>query len=85
MCLDRGASGDDKVNIGIETLSTVVYLTNRSPTKAVKSITPFKAFHGKKPDVGHHVHLGVCIIHIAKDERKKLNIVVGCGIEIKGY
>ena len=34
-----------------ETLSTAAYLRNRSPTKAVERMTPFEAFHGKKPNV----------------------------------
>ena len=75
-----------------ETLSTAVYLRNRSPTKAVKKMTPFEAFQGKKPDVGHLRVFGcVCYAHIAKDERKKLAVVarrcvlVGYGSEVKGY
>ena len=55
-----------------ETLSTAVYLRNRRPTKAVDRMTPFEAFHGKRPDVGHLRVFGcVCFTHIAKDERKK--------------
>lgn len=75
-----------------ETLSTAVYLRNCSPTKAVKSVTPFEAFHGRKPDVGHLRVFGcVCYAHIAKDERKKLDVIarrcilVGYGSEVKGY
>ena len=75
-----------------ETLSTAVYLRNYSPTKAVKSLTPFEAFHGKKPDVGHLRSFGCeCYAHIAKDERKKLDVVarrcvlVGYGSEVKRY
>ena len=36
-----------------EALSTAVYLKNRSPTKAVKGMTPFEAWTGKKRKVGH--------------------------------
>ena len=75
-----------------EALSTAVYLRNRSPTKAVERMTPFEAFHGKKPDVGHLRVFGcVCYAHIAKDERKKFDVVarrcvlVGYGSEVKGY
>ena len=58
-----------------ETLSTAVYLWNYSPTKTVKSMTPFVAY-GKKPDVGHlRSFRGVCYAHIAKDERNKLDVV----------
>ena len=55
-------------------------------------MTPFEAFHGKKPDVGHVRSFGcVCYAHIGKDERKKLDVVarrcvlVGYGSEVKGY
>ena len=75
-----------------ETLSTAVYLRNYSLTKAVKSMTPFEAFHGKKPDVGHLRSFEcVCYAHIAKDERKKFDVVdrhcvlVCYGSEVKGY
>jgi len=75
-----------------ETLSTAVYLRNRSPSKAVKGMTPFESFHGKKPYVGHLRVFGcVCYAHIAKDERKKLDVVarrcvlIGYGTEVKGY
>lgn len=37
----------------VEALSTVVYICNRSPTKAVEGKTPYEAIHGKKPKVGH--------------------------------
>ena len=75
-----------------ETLSTAVYLRNRSPTKAVKEMTPFESFHGKKPYVGRLRVFGcVCYAHIAKDKRKKLDVVarrsvlIGYGTEVKGY
>ena len=66
-----------------ETLSTAVYLRNRSPTKAVDRMTPFEAFHG--------VFGCVCFAHIAKDERKKLDavarrcVLIGYGSKVKGY
>ena len=36
-----------------EAVSTAVYLKNRSPTIAVKGMTPFEALYGKKPNVKH--------------------------------
>ena len=36
-----------------EALSTAVYLRNRSPTKAVKGMTPFEAWTGEKPNAEH--------------------------------
>ena len=57
-----------------ETLSTAVYLHNRSPTKAVKGMTPFESWMGEKPMVNH---LGVfgctAYAHIPKDERQKFD------------
>lgn len=35
-----------------EAVNTVVYLINRSPTKALHKKTPFEAFSGRKPGVG---------------------------------
>lgn len=75
-----------------ETLSTAVYLRNRSPTKAVIGMTPFEALHGKKPNVKHLRAFG-CASYplIMKDERKKLDpvakrcVLVGYGTEVKGY
>jgi hypothetical protein len=32
---------------------TVVYILNRSPIKALDGITPYEAWHGHKPVVGH--------------------------------
>ena len=75
-----------------EALSTAVYLRNRSPTKAVESMTPFEAWVGEKPNVGHLRTFGcVAYAHVAKDERKKLDskarkcIFLGYGAETKGY
>ena len=57
------------------TLSTATYLRNGSPTKAVKGKTLYEAYHGKKPDVGHLRVFGcTAYAHVAKEERKKLDI-----------
>ena len=75
-----------------EALSTATYLRNRSPTKAVKNITPFEAWNETKPDVQHlRVFRSICYAHIDKTERKKLDpksrkaILLGYGENIKGY
>ena len=75
-----------------ETLSTAVYLRNRSPTVAVKGKTPFEAWTGRKPNVKHLRVFGCeAYAHVPKDERKKLDskarkcILLGYGAETKGY
>ena len=58
-----------------EALSTAVYLKNRSPTKAVKDMTPFEAWKNMKPKVGHLRVFGCdAFAHIPKDERHKLDV-----------
>ena len=75
-----------------EALSTAVYLRNRSPTKAVKNITPYEAWFGEKPRVDHLRVFGSTVYaHIPKDERGKLDskaqkcVLLGYGSETKGY
>ena len=75
-----------------ESLSTAVYLRNRSPSKAVVGMTPFEAWNDYKPDVSHLRVFGCTVYaHIEKDERSKLDskarkcILLGYGAETKGY
>ena len=75
-----------------EALSTPVYLRNRSPAMAVKGMTPFEALTGEKPNVEHlRVFRCAAYAHVAKDDRKKLDvksrkcILLGYGTETKGY
>ena len=75
-----------------ECLMTVVYLRNRSPTKAVPNMTPFEAWYGHKPDVSHLRVFGcITYAHIERDDRSKLDskarkcILLGYGTETKGY
>ena len=75
-----------------EALSTAVYLRNRSPAMAIKGMTPFEALTGEKPNVEHLRVFGcAAYAHVAKDDRKKLDvksrkcILLGYGTETKGY
>ena len=75
-----------------EALSTAVYLQNRSPPTAVEGKTPFEAWTGRKPNVGHLRVFGcAACAHVAKDERQKLGaksrkcVVLDYGTERKGY
>ncbi len=75
-----------------EALSTAVYLKNRSPTKALRDLTPNEAWTKKKPKVEHLRVFGCdAYAHVPKDERQKLDtksrkcIFLGYGAETKGY
>ena len=75
-----------------EAVSTAVYLRNRSPSKAVKRMTPYEAWTGERPNVNHLRAFGCAAhAHISKDERRKLDpksrkcILLGYGITTKGY
>ena len=75
-----------------EALATAVYLRNRSPTTAVKGMTPFEALTGEKPRVDTLRVFGcLAYAHIPKDERQKFDskarrcIFLGYGTVTKGY
>ena len=75
-----------------EALSTATYLHNRSPTNAVKGMTPHEAWTGVKPNVSHLRVFGCdAYPHIPKDERSKMDpkakksIFLGYGDGVKGY
>jgi hypothetical protein len=46
-----------------EAVSTAVFILNRSPTKSLKGMTPFEAWHGRKPDVSFLRTFG-CVGHV---------------------
>ena len=55
-----------------EALSTAAYLRNRSPTKAVKGMTPYEAWTGEKPKVDHLRIFGCqAFVHVPKDAKQK--------------
>ena len=75
-----------------EALSTAAYLKNRSPSRALESITPVEALTKKKLKVDHLRVFGCdAYAHIPKDERNQLDpktkksILTGYGNEVKGY
>ena len=37
----------------LEAVMCATYVLNRCPTKALQSMTPYEAWHGKKPSIGH--------------------------------
>ena len=57
----------------VEGLSTMVYLQNRSPTRAPEGITPYEAWNGSKPNVDSLRVFGCsAYAHVPKAERRKL-------------
>ena len=70
----------------------VAYILNRCPTKALQSITPYEAWHDKKPSIGHLRVFG-CLAYalVPMQQRRKLDdkavkcIFVGYSAESKGY
>jgi hypothetical protein len=56
-----------------EAVATAVYLLNRAPTKALEGMTPYQAWHGRKPDVAHLRTFGcVAFLKVTKPNLKKL-------------
>ena len=69
----------------MEIASLVVYLKNRSPTRALKNITPYEAWYNEKPDLSHLCIIGTtAYIHIPKELRKKLDFNAKIGMLV-GY
>ena len=46
-----------------EAVTTVVFILNRAPTKALKGKTPFETWHGRKPNVSFLRTFG-CVDHV---------------------
>jgi len=75
-----------------KSITTAVYIMNRTPTAIVHGMTPKENFIGKKLDVSH---LGVfgCIayVHVPNEKRSKLDpkvekcIFIGYSLEQKAY
>jgi len=56
-----------------EAIMTVTYLKNRSPTTALDNITPYEAWHGKKPDLSYLHTFGCIAYHHVEKARRKLD------------
>jgi hypothetical protein len=75
-----------------EAVTTAVYVLNRSPTKGVTGMTPYEAWHGRKPDV-HHLRTFGCVAFVKDttpnlkklDDRSHPMIFVGYEQGTKGY
>jgi hypothetical protein len=76
----------------METIITVIYIINRTPTTIVHGMTPKEKIIGKKLDVSHLRVFG-CIAywHVLNEKRSKLDpkankcIFIGFSLEEKGY
>lgn len=75
-----------------EAVNTAIYLKNRSPTLALKDVTPEEAWTGEKVDLSHLRVFGCTAhVHIPKQQRKKWDAVsqekifVGYCEDTKGY
>ena len=76
----------------LEVVMCAAYILNRCPTKYLQSITPYEAWHGKKPSIGHLRVFG-CLAYalVPMQQRRKLDdkavkcIFVGYSAESKGY
>jgi hypothetical protein len=75
-----------------EAINCANYIVNRTPTKALKNITPEEAWTKIKPDVSHfHVFGSIAWAHIPDEKRKALQpksdkcIFFGYSEDVKGY
>ncbi|KAM0961159.1 hypothetical protein ACFX13_020902 [Malus domestica] len=75
-----------------EAVHTSVYVLNRCPTRALKNITPFEAYSGRKPGIAHlRVFGSACYVHVPSEHRHKLEpksfkgVFVGYATCEKGY
>ena len=71
----RAVLADSGLEKGLwaEILSTVVHLKNRSPTTAVNNKTPYEAWYGKMPELGHVRVIGCTAYHHLPHSKKKLD------------
>ena len=77
---------------GRNALNTAVYLRNRSPTSALRDITPYHAWRGDKPDLSHLRAFGCrAYMHLGPEKRSKLQprsipvLFVGYATEAKAW
>ena len=74
-----------------EAVVTAVYILNRSPTKALDGMTPYEAWHGRKPAVSHLRVFGCLTFakelgHIGKlDDRSTPRVFIGYAEGSKAY
>jgi hypothetical protein len=75
-----------------EAVTTAVYILNRVPTRSLKGVTPYEAWHGRKPNVEHMRTFG-CTVHVKNvgpgitklSDRSTPMVFVGYETGTKGY
>ncbi|KZV27848.1 hypothetical protein F511_36126 [Dorcoceras hygrometricum] len=75
-----------------EAVACAVYLSNRSPTKSLKNVTPQEAWSGQTPGV-HHLRIfgSIAYAQLSEQERSKLDdrsrklVFIGYNENSKGY
>ena len=73
------------MHLWAEACNTAVYVQNRCPHRVLGMSTPEEYFTSKKPDISHLKIFGSSVyIHVKKDARKKLELIVEVGIFV-GY
>jgi transposase InsO family protein len=72
-------------NFWAEACNTANYLINRSPMRALEHCTPYEAWHGRKPTLGHLRRFGYdAYLHLPPEKRMKLQAKTRCCIML-GY
>ena len=66
-------------------VQAAIYIKNRTPTRSVVKMTPYEAWTGRKPSLGHFRVFGcLAFVHIPEERRKKLDYRAVPGIFV-GY
>ncbi|KAJ0586507.1 putative RNA-directed DNA polymerase [Helianthus annuus] len=75
-----------------EAVACTTYILNQTITKTRPNVTPYEAWNGRKPSVGHFKVFGcLAYVHVLKQHRSKLdiktekNVFVGYNTNTKGY
>jgi hypothetical protein len=75
-----------------EAVTTAVYILNRAATKSLIGMTPYEAWHKRKPKVDHFrtfgclVHVKIISPHLSKlDDRSALMVFIGYKKGSKAY
>ena len=75
-----------------EAVACAIYLSNQSPTRSVKNVTPQEAWSGRMPSVSHlRVFGSLTYVHVPDQQRSKLDdksekyVFIGYDASSKGY